>query len=310
MGRSGRAASSFRAGAARFSLSFNDAFMAPTDEDELQRRVRQIREEAGATSVGVAFYDYESRNEWSYRGEEWFHAASTIKVPILVGVLRAVHLGDLTLASRVHVRNRFLSVLDGEPFRVSSGRDANSAVHSARGKTMKVEELAHHMIVTSSNLATNLLIDIVGLEAAQAALRELGVDGIELQRGVEDERAYDADINNRVTARGMLDVLRLIEEGRAFSAEASGKMLEILHEQEFRSGIPAGVPDDARVANKTGEISTVAHDVGIVYLPDRKPYAVVILTEWSPKTTSGRSDTIARISRAVYEHLREVDERG
>jgi len=79
-------------------------------------------------------------------------------------------------------------------------------------------------------------------------------------------------------------------------------MLDIMHEQEFRSGIPAGVPDGAKVANKTGEISTVAHDAAIVYLPGRKPYAITVLTEWKPGA-SGRHDTIARISRAVYNHL-------
>jgi beta-lactamase class A len=79
-------------------------------------------------------------------------------------------------------------------------------------------------------------------------------------------------------------------------------MLDILHAQEFRSGIPAGLPGEARVANKTGEISTVAHDAGIVYLPDRDPYVVVILSEWKPET-SGRREAIAQISRAVYEVL-------
>jgi beta-lactamase class A len=80
-------------------------------------------------------------------------------------------------------------------------------------------------------------------------------------------------------------------------------MLDILQAQEFRKGIPAGLPDDARVANKTGEISTVAHDAGIVYLPNRKAYALVVLTEWDKDRTSGRSDTIASISRIIYAHL-------
>jgi beta-lactamase class A len=119
---------------------------------------------------------------------------------------------------------------------------------------------------------------------------------------VEDERAWEAGLNNRVTAKGLISVLRPIEEGTAFSVPLSARMLEILHDQEFRSGIPAGVPESARVANKTGEISTVAHDAAIVYLPDRKPYCITVLTEWEPGA-SGRSDTIARVSRAVYEHL-------
>ncbi|HYR08418.1 MAG TPA: serine hydrolase, partial [Longimicrobium sp.] len=109
--------------------------------------------------------------------------------------------------------------------------------------------------------------------------------------------------SNRCTADGMLRVLRKIEEGRAFSREASEQMLEILHAQEFRGGIPARLPEGVRVANKTGEISTVAHDAGIVYVPKRKPYALVVLTEWDAQKTGGRSDTIARISRAVFDQL-------
>jgi beta-lactamase class A len=278
--------------------------MGSTAEDiiTLQGAIVKIADDAGAASAAVAYYDYETKTEWSYRGDCWFHAASTIKVPVLVALFGAVARGDLTLDSRVHVRNRFLSAADGVPFRVESGRDANSEVHAALGKTMKVEELAYHMIVTSSNLATNLLIDLVGLEQMRASLAELKITGVDLKRGVEDERAFEQQISNRVTAGGLLQVLRLIEEGRAHSVEASAKMLEILHEQEFRSGIPAGVPGDARVANKTGEISTITHDAGIVYLSGRKPYALVILTEWDPKV-SGRHSTIAAISRAVYEHL-------
>lgn len=273
-------------------------------EDPLRVRVRGIAERNGARNVAVAYHDYETRTAWSYRGDEWFHAASTIKVPVLVGVFGAIHDGELALNARVHVRNRFLSVADGSSYRVGSARDANAAVQQATGKTMKVHELARHMITTSSNLATNLLLEIVGIEAMQSTLNALNLDdGVELRRGVEDERAFEQGINNRCTADGLLRVLRIIEERRAFTREASEQMLEILHAQEFRSGIPAGLPDEARVANKTGEISTVAHDAGIVYLPRRKPYALVVLTEWDAQKTSGRSDTIASISRAVYQHL-------
>lgn len=274
------------------------------DDDPLRTTVSRIADDAGARSVAVAYHDYETRTAWSYRGDEWFHAASTIKVPVLVGVFRAIQNGDLNLNARVHVRNRFLSVADGSSFRLQAGRDANNEVQAAIGRTMKVDELAYHMITTSSNLATNLLIEIVGVEKIRATLKELNLDdGVEFRRGVEDDRAYEEGINNRCTAEGMLRVLRAIEERKSFGAQASERMLEILHAQVFRSGIPAGLPDEARVAHKTGEISTVAHDAGIVYLPKRKPFALVVLTEWDAQKTSGRSDTIARITTAVYERL-------
>jgi beta-lactamase class A len=271
-------------------------------EATLRDTVLRIGEDAKASAIAVAVYDFEHHTTWSINPARWFHAASTIKVPVLLAVYEAIEQGRFESYSRVHVRNRFLSVIDGRPFRVPQGRDANADVHGALGRMLTVHQLAEHMIVTSSNLATNLLLDLVGIEAARAALARLHVSGIDLQRGVEDEVAWEAGINNRVTAAGLCDALRLIEEGKAISPEASKAMLDILHQQRFRSGIPAGLPEDARVAHKTGEISTVAHDAGIVYLDGRDAYVVVILTEWAPDV-NGRQETIARISRAVYEYM-------
>jgi beta-lactamase class A len=192
--------------------------------------------------------------------------------------------------------------VDGHPFRVTADRDANAAVHAAIGKMMRVTDLSLHMIATSSNLATNLLLDLVGLETVQRALDEYHIDGIDIRRGVEDERAFERGINNRVTADGLVQLLRLIAEERAFSPELSREMLDILHAQEFKNGIPARLPAAVRVAHKTGEISTIAHDAGVVYPPNRKPYVIAILTEWSPDG-AGRKSTIAEASQAVFEVL-------
>jgi len=272
-------------------------------ERALRNEIARIEKESGAKAIAVALHDLETRFELHYHADRWFHAASTIKVPILLGAFAAIDRGDLLPHSRVHVRNRFLSVVEDIPFRVESGRDANSAVHNAIGKMMRVDELAYHMITTSSNLATNLLLGVIGTPAVNQTLRELDVeDGIELKRGVEDELAFEKRINNMVTADGLLRILVMLAEGKAFSPALSRRMMDILHGQEFNQGIPARLPKGARVAHKTGEISTVAHDAGVVYLPKRKPYALVILTEWDP-AASGRSRTIATISHAIYEFL-------
>jgi beta-lactamase class A len=272
-------------------------------EPTLKAKIEAVGREAGATAVAVGCHDYEGGTSWAYHGDRWFHAASTIKVAVLLGVFAAAEQGRLSLDARVHVRNRFLSLADGRPFRVASDRDANSHVHEARGRTLKVSELAHHMIATSSNLATNLLLDVVGLDALRRTLDELELsEGIDLRRGVEDERAWERGENNRVTAAGLVAALRAIVERRAISPAASEGMLEILHAQQFRSGIPAGLPDGARVAHKTGEISSVAHDAGIVFPPDRDPYVLVVLTEWAPER-GARDGVIAAISRAIYRHL-------
>ncbi|MGH7605217.1 MAG: serine hydrolase [Gemmatimonadaceae bacterium] len=276
---------------------------AAARERALREQIAKIEKESGAKAIAVALHDFETGSELHYKSDRWFHAASTIKVPILLGVFAAINRGDLLPHSRVHVRNRFLSAVENVPFRVESGRDANSAVHNAIGKMMRVDELAYHMITTSSNLASNLLLGVTGAESVNKTLAELHVDeGIELRRGVEDELAFDKGINNMVTADGLLHILVLLSQGKAFSPALSRRMMDILHGQEFNQGIPARLPKGARVAHKTGEISTVAHDAGVVYLPKRKPYVLVILTEWDP-ARSGRSRTIASISHTIYEFL-------
>jgi len=272
-------------------------------EHALRAQIENIEGESGAKAIAVALHDAETGFELHYKADRWFHAASTIKVPILLGAFAAIDRGELLPHSRVHVRNRFLSVVENVPFRVESGRDANSAVHNAIGKMMRVDELAYHMITTSSNLATNLLLGVIGPDAVNRTLKELDVDdGIDLKRGVEDELAFEKGINNMVTADGLLRILVLLSEGKAFSPALSRRMMDILHGQEFNQGIPARLPKGARVAHKTGEISTIAHDAGVVYLPKRKPYVLVVLTEWDPEGT-GRSRTIAAISHTIYEFL-------
>jgi beta-lactamase class A len=279
------------------------ATAASPRERALRHQIEKIEKESGAKAIAVALHDSETAFELHYHADRWFHAASTIKVPILLGVFAAIDRGELLPHSRVHVRNRFLSVIEEVPFRVESGRDSNSAVHNAIGKMMRVDELAYHMITTSSNLATNLLLGVIGPESVTRTLKELHLEhGIDLKRGVEDELAFEKGISNMVTANGLLKILVMLAEGKAFSPALSRRMMDILHGQEFNQGIPARLPKAARVAHKTGEISTVAHDAGVIYLPKRKPYSLVVLTEWEP-STSGRSRTIASISHTIYELL-------
>jgi beta-lactamase class A len=274
---------------------------------DIEEAIKAAAEAAGASAVAVAYHDLATDAGAGLHHERWFHAASTIKLAVLVALYATIDRERLTGHDRVHVRNQFTSLADGRYFRVDAGRDGNTRVHDHVGRTMRLEDLARHMITTSSNLATNVVVELLGADYIQAVLDELGVSGIDFQRGVEDERAWAAGINNRVTAQGLLELLRLIAEERAISPDACRSMLEILHDQRFVSGIPAHLPDEARVANKTGEISTVAHDAGIVYLPDRQPYVVVVLTEWaSDGDADPRRALIADISRLVMDHITEA----
>jgi beta-lactamase class A len=269
----------------------------------LEARIEEIAKEVGGDGLAVSFYDYETGLQWSQRGDRWFHSASTIKVAILLALFGAIDAGRFTLDSRLHVRNRFLSLVDRTPFRVSPGRDADKEVHAHIGRTMRIGDLARHMIVTSSNLATNLLVDLIKVDQAQQMLARHGIPGIELARGVEDDKAFEASFNNRVTADGLVTLFRVIHERRGVLQESAREMLDILFQQEFRSGIPAGLPPEvravSRIANKTGEISVAAHDAGLVFLPDREPYVLAVLTE-PDAASERRMERIARVSNIVY----------
>jgi beta-lactamase class A len=270
-------------------------------EVSLYRNIVKIRQEHRLEDLGISFYDDQTTIQWSYNADHYFHAASTMKLAVLLGVFRLVDRGELTLESQVHVRNRFTSIVNQEPFMLDLGRDADPNVYGHLGKTLSVRELAYWMITLSSNLATNLLIDVVGVKTIQQALDELDIDGIRVLRGVEDSAAFDAGLNNEVTANGLLKLLRTIAEGKAYSSYASDEMLKIMLEQQYRSGIPAGLPKAARVAHKTGNISTVHHDAGIVYLEGRKPYVLVILTQFSAEM--GRGSAVADVSRDIFNTL-------
>jgi beta-lactamase class A len=248
-------------------------------------------------------FDYETGFEWSRHGDRWFHAASTIKVAVLLALFDAIAAGRFGTGSRLHVRNRFHSALDGSVFTIAASRDGDRELHQQVGKTARLDELARRMIVRSSNLATNLLLDLIGVAWAQEALAQRGLTGVELARGVEDDRAFDAGVNNRITANGFVGLLREVHDHRGMPTSLAAMMIDILCCQEFRSGIPAGIPAaaGARIANKTGEISSAAHDGGLVWLPDRRPYALAVLTE--DAATTGRMERIARVSSIVYDSL-------
>jgi len=258
-----------------------------------------------ARAIGVALHDLETGFRFSMRGDRWFHAASTIKVAVLLAVFRAADEGRFRLDDSLHLRNRFFSAADGSLFRVSQDRDATPELYATIGRTAKISVLVHAMICGSSNLATNLLLDFVGVEYARTVLQKAQVDGVELRRGVEDHGAHERGINNEATADGLLSLLSAIR-GDFLKLESKQQVIRILLEQRFNSMIPAGLPAHATVAHKTGEISTACHDIGIVYLPEREPYIAAILTEFDPDK-EGRRETVAAISEAIYRSLLRME---
>jgi len=229
----------------------------------LNEELERLSSESKARVIAVALHDLESGLRFSLHGDRWFHAASTIKVVVLLAIFRAADEGRLRLDDSLHVRNRFISAADGSSFHLNRDSDAMPELYQAIGRTTKISALAEGMIASSSNLATNLLLDFLGVEYARNVLRDAGVEGVELRRGVEDHAAHERGINNEATANGLLTLLSAVR-GDFLNSDSKEQAIRILLQQRFRSMIPARLPAHAAVAHKTGEISTACHDMGIV----------------------------------------------
>jgi beta-lactamase class A len=229
------------------------------------------------------------------------HAASTMKVPVMLELFRRADAGELRMDEPVPVSNGFRSIADGSTYTLSRSDDGDTTLYSRVGQRVPVRELVERMITRSSNLATNLLIDRADPRRIATTLAGLGASEMKVLRGVEDGPAFRAGMNNATTAYGLMRVMEAIAGGRAASRRSTDEMLAILGRQEFREMIPAGLPAGVRSANKTGNITRIAHDAAIVFPDGRAPYVLVVLTRGFARDTvaaaAGRD-----ISAAVYRH--------
>jgi beta-lactamase class A len=263
----------------------------------LESKVRALIAESGA-EVAVAYRTLDGSSQLLFDPDKTFHAASTMKVPVMIELFRQAEAGTVKLDDQLPIRNEFRSIVDGSPYKLSEGDDSDREVYANVGKTMTLRRLNELMITVSSNFATNLLIEKLGAENIRATVTKLGADGMKVLRGVEDSKAFDKGLNNATTARGLLVLFDKIGQGKAVSAAADKEMLEVLKRQKFNEGIPAGVPPGTPVAHKTGSITRIHHDAGIVLGP--KPYVLVILVRGiQDQKVSG--PLMAAISRAVWD---------
>jgi beta-lactamase class A len=224
-----------------------------------------------------------------------------MKIPVMLEVLRAVETGRLHLDQGILLVNRFHSIVDGSPYTLDAGSDSDSLMYTRVGQRVTVRELLERMIVRSSNLATNALIALVGADHANATAHALGASRIRVLRGVEDDKAFAAGMNNTTTSADLAVLLERIERNDALGPESARLMKEILLRQEFNDEIPAGLPPGTPEAHKTGSITATLHDAAIVYPPGRAPYVLVVLTRKIPDEATART-LIADVSRLVWTH--------
>jgi beta-lactamase class A len=277
------AAKCFAAGDARLAAAL------PGIESEIAK--------SGA-DVAVAFCTLDGRSQWFLHADAPFHAASTMKVAVLIELYRQVHEGKVKLGDPLAVRNEFRSLVDGSLYTLDPADDSETDLYRALGESRTLGQLSELMITVSSNLATNLLMGKLGVDNIRAGVHALGADGMDVRRPLEDSKAFEQGLNNTTTARALLQLLEALAAGRAVDPQASHQMIAVLERQTVNERIPAGLPPGTPVAHKTGEITRICHDAAIVYAP--RPFVLVVLTRGL--TDEKAADAlIADIARRLYE---------
>ncbi len=257
-------------------------------------------------TIAVAVYDLETGQEILIHPDEAFHPASTIKVHVMMEVFHQAQQGRFTLDDRLLIMNSFLSIADGNPYSLDRNDDAEQTLYSRLGQTESIADLTRLMIVRSSNLATNILLEKIGAKRVSDLIQTLGIPGVTFLRGIDDHAAFHAGMNNSATARGLTQTMRLLAEKKVVTPSASDAMIEILRAQEFNESIPARLPGSAQVAHKTGWTGDVYHDTGLVYpaAEERRPYAISILTRgFAEEKSQEAHHCMAEISKRIYESL-------
>ena len=257
--------------------------------------------------VGVAFRTLDGKLEWFSRADDVFHAASTMKIPVMIELFRQVRQGKLKLDDPLTIKNEFHSLVDGSTYTLDAADDSEADLYKAIGQTRTLGQLCELMITVSSNFATNLLIEKLGVDNIRATVTSLHAEGMNMRRGVEDNKAYEKGMNNATTARGLLILLEAIAKGKAVDPDSSRQMVEILARQKFNDAIPAGLPPGTRIAHKTGDITKIHHDAAIVYGP--RPFVLVILVRGMAEMKDSAA-LMADIAGRIYQSAEQNTSSG
>ncbi|MEX2089445.1 MAG: serine hydrolase [Bacteroidota bacterium] len=277
-------------------------FMQDTSIHDLRKSI--VLELQGVKGIfAVAYQDLSDGSTLLINEKEMFHAASTMKTPVMIEVFRQARDGRFGLEDSIAVNNRFSSIVDGSFYQMDLSEDSDDSMYRRINGKATVRELVYQMITVSSNLATNILIDLVDAKNVTATMRALGASDILVLRGVEDGKAFERGLNNATTAYDLMVIMRAIAEGKAVDPSASKAMTGVLLDQKFRDLIPARLPEDVRVAHKTGSITGVRHDSGFVLLPDGRVYVLVLLSKGLEDAEAGKR-AMGQVSRLIYDYTK------
>lgn len=276
----------------------NDIFAQKLSSENLKTAIEAKLKTVGG-EYAVAFKDLQMGKTLFINENENFHAASTMKTPVMIEVFKQAKERKFRLTDSILVKNEFKSIVDGSPYSMDIADDSGDGMYKMIGKKMTIYDLTYQMITVSSNLATNILIELVDAKNANASMRKLGAKDIKVLRGVEDQKAFDKGLSNTTTAYDLMLIFEKIAQNKVINKKSCEEMRKILFDQKFNEIIPEKLPKTVKVAHKTGSITGVQHDSGIVYLPDGRKYVLVLLSKKLKNVDAGVK-ILAEVSEMVY----------
>lgn len=272
-----------------------------SDHDKVKDDITQALAGQQGT-FAVAFKDLSTGEEIFINERMPFHAASTMKTPVMIEVFKQASEGKFSLTDSVLIKNEFKSIVDGSPYSLAEEDDSEFELYRQVGKKRTLESLVYEMITVSSNLATNLVIERVDAKNVTQTMRDLGAKDIQVLRGVEDEKAFEKKLNNMVTAYDLMLIFEKLAKGEVINPEASKAMIAILTDQKYNDIIPAKLPRNVKVAHKTGWIKRLHHDSALVMLPDGRQYVLVLLSK-DLKDEKTAVEALNDVSKKLYDYV-------
>jgi len=282
-----------------------DLFVANAEDTRIQALESAVRREFDSIegTFAMAFRNLSNPAEVLFiSAHECFHAASTMKVPVMIEVYKQAVSGRICLRDLVLIKNEFRSIADGSTYALRASNDTDDRLYGLLGTKKSIRELLDDMIIRSSNLATNLLIEVVEARRVTQTMRQLGARDMQVLRGVEDGKAFERGLNNTTTAFDLMLVFEKLAQGELISHRACDEMILALLDQSDRCMIADRLPVTVKVANKTGNIIGTRHGSGIVYLPNRKKYVLVLLSAQLKNSKEG-TEMLANVSQMIYQFV-------
>ena len=283
-----------------FSLLFITQSFAQTNMSLLENIQSELAKQKGF--FAIACKDLQTGKTILWNEHENFHAASTMKTPVMIEVFKQAAEGKFSMQDPVLIRNEFKSIVDSSIYQLSPTDDSQQELYKLAGTKLPLSELVYQMIIQSSNLATNIIMGMVDGKNVTQTMRSLGANDIQVLRGVEDNKAFEKGLNNTTTAYDLMLIFEKIAKHEVVNAKACDEMIRILLDQTHNTLIPALLPKEVKVAHKTGTITGVHHDSGIVFLPDGRKYVLVILSK-KLEDDEAATKAMAKVSAMIYEYI-------